>query len=215
MSKEVYDHLGNKYKSIREMCEKYNISYSAYITRINSGWELERALTYPKRMKFIDGVDHLGNRYANMELMCRAYNTSPVDFIYRITQGWNIRDALTTPLTDAEINKEYKGNIVKDHLGNKFQGISSMCRYYDISELTFITRTNAGWSLKDTLTTPVVNKNKPTHMKECKDHLGNSYKSVVAMCKHYNISTAYYYTGLKLGWTLEEILTGLRRRRKW
>lgn len=39
------------------------------------------------------------------------------------------------------------------------------------------------------------------------DHLGNNFKSVSAMAKHYGISRPTYVSRINLGWTVEEALT--------
>ena len=41
-----------------------------------------------------------------------------------------------------------------------------------------------------------------------KDHLGNEFTSIEAMCKHYGISTKVYYYRVRSGWTKEMALTG-------
>lgn len=46
--KEVYyDHLGNKYYSIKEMCEKYGIGQCTFKSRLESGKDIQHALTDP------------------------------------------------------------------------------------------------------------------------------------------------------------------------
>ena len=50
--KAVTDHLGNKYRSIKEMCEEYNIPYRTFMKRMNQyGWDLKAALTIHKYIK--------------------------------------------------------------------------------------------------------------------------------------------------------------------
>lgn len=41
------DHLGNEYRSKKEMCDKYNIEVSIFSTRIKNGYTVEEALTLP------------------------------------------------------------------------------------------------------------------------------------------------------------------------
>lgn len=41
------DHLGNKYKSIMEMCRAYGINRCTYMARIKNGWSVGDALTVP------------------------------------------------------------------------------------------------------------------------------------------------------------------------
>jgi len=44
-------------------------------------------------------------------------------------------------------------------------------------------------------------------MKECKDHLGNCYKSITAMCRAYNISSSLFNRRISAGKSIEEALT--------
>lgn len=47
----VYDYLGNTYKSIKDMCDFYNVNYRTYSSRLKRGWTLEEALTGKKEGK--------------------------------------------------------------------------------------------------------------------------------------------------------------------
>ncbi len=63
---------------------------------------------------------------------------------------------------------------------------------------TFIYHLQRGWELEDALTTPGITR--------VKDHLGNQYKSIIAMAKHYGISDGTLRGRLSRGWTLEKAL---------
>ena len=43
------DHLGNRYPTIKAMCDHYGIAVMLYRQRISGGWTLEDALTKPPR----------------------------------------------------------------------------------------------------------------------------------------------------------------------
>ena len=47
-----------------------------------------------------------------------------------------------------------------DHLGNKFDSITDMCKYWNISISTFTSRVNSGWSLKNALETRIKSNKK-------------------------------------------------------
>lgn len=47
---------------------------------------------------------------------------------------------------------------IKDHLGNEYDSINSLCMDYNISYNTFRLRLKRGWSLKDALTVKVRKK---------------------------------------------------------
>ena len=44
----IFDHLGNEYSSITELCQKYNITRTTYDRRKEKGYNLEMILTKPK-----------------------------------------------------------------------------------------------------------------------------------------------------------------------
>lgn len=44
-------------------------------------------------------------------------------------------------------------------------------------------------------------------MKKVKDHLGNEYKSISEMCRHYGITFASYEHRIESGMSLEKSLT--------
>ena len=43
------DHLGNKYTSLADMLKRYHMPYSAYSSRLQLGWSLEKTLTTPRK----------------------------------------------------------------------------------------------------------------------------------------------------------------------
>lgn len=50
-------------------------------------------------------------------------------------------------------------------------------------------------------------------MKKVKDHLGNTFESIIDMCEHYNISYPIYYARIGFGYTKEQALTGAVKHR--
>ena len=87
----------------------------------------------------------------------------------------------------------------KDHLGNEFDSISSMCDHYHISKSAYRFRIKNGWSIEKALTVNIY--------KHVCDHLGNMYKSTTQMCKHYGIGRKVYDGRIKKGWSVEKALT--------
>ena len=94
----------------------------------------------------------------------------------------------------------------KDHLGNAFNSISDMCKYWGISKSIYNTRMlKCGWELKRALETPIVTKYK---RKECIDHLGNPYNSIKEMCIVWGIPTSTYKYRISQGYSIEDALIG-------
>ena len=48
-AKEVYDHMGNYFSSVRGMCSYWGISTDLYLKRLSRGWSQKDALTKAKR----------------------------------------------------------------------------------------------------------------------------------------------------------------------
>ena len=89
--KECTDHLGNVYKSQREMCKAYNLDYSTFRHRINTGMSLQKALSHNKV------IDHTGKIFKSELGMCRAYHIDNSTYRYRRREGFSIEEALTIP----------------------------------------------------------------------------------------------------------------------
>lgn len=194
MSKECYDHLGNKFKSIKDMLKYYNISAVVYYDRLKEGkMTLEEILLTPVNTTRKECIDHLGYKYRSVEQMCHRYGIKSSVFNYRIKRGMSLQEALTT--------KNLRECI--DHLGNKFKSQAEMCKHYNISENSFYDRINSGWTLKDTLTT----KSQKGQSYICSDHLGNTFGSEKEMCDAYKTTIKMFRARLKLGWTVEDALT--------
>lgn len=92
---------------------------------------------------------------------------------------------------------------VKNHLSNTFRNEKDMYTYWNITKSAYKYHKNAGWNIKDILTTPL----KQAEPNIVTDHLGNKYGSIKEMCRHYNINISTYRTRLRMGWSLEAILT--------
>lgn len=66
---------------------------------------------------------------------------------------------------------EYKNSkAIQDHKGNWFATIVDMCDWYGINKETYKSRIRIGWSLEDTLTTPVRKTNHKKIPKEVKEN---------------------------------------------
>lgn len=73
---------------------------------------------------------------------------------------------------------------IQDHLGNHFSSKVDMCAHYNITVPSFDSRIHRGWNLEMALTKP---KGYRPNGKTYKDHLGNTFESLSAMARHWNI----------------------------
>ena len=90
----------------------------------------------------------------------------------------------------------------EDHIGNKFNSVGEMIKYYGITHTAYYNRKKRGWSLERILTTPV-GRNKVS----CKDHLGTTFESTRKMCEHYNIHYGTYKSRIRNGHSVKDALT--------
>lgn len=93
---------------------------------------------------------------------------------------------------------------ITDHEGNHYRTIKDMCEHYGIKPYVYQQRRRAGWSMREALTKPVATYVRTT--KGVRDHLGNFYPTVKAMCKAYNIAEATYHRRRRQGASMEEAL---------
>lgn len=78
------DHLGNEYKSQREMCKAYNISEGTFRSRIKLGFTVEQSLTWTaNQLKGYTCKDGQGNEYTCQKEMCNALNIKENTFSSR------------------------------------------------------------------------------------------------------------------------------------
>ncbi len=156
--KNVHDHLGNKFATIKEMCGYWHITYGAYKERTRHNWPLDKKLTTPIRKKqniestdknldvpksftemFKENkpIDHLGNEFKSIKEMCNYWKIPYSTYISRRNHsGWSVEDALTI-----------KPGIIKrkviDHTGKEFESIKDACTTWHIHRDTYTERTKS------------------------------------------------------------------------
>lgn len=113
----VTDHLGNEYRTKKEMLEAYGVSYMTFRTRMSNGWSLKDALTKKiNHCKDYDGnhnskrevEDHLGNRFKTVYEMCMFHGVRYPTFKQRLNRGLPLSIALKKPYRVVNDNKKIK-----------------------------------------------------------------------------------------------------------
>ena len=192
MKTSVTDHLGNKFETVTEMCKYWGISKNLYYQRIKYGWSLEKNLTNNKNILKRKCKDHLGNEFNSVKDMCDYYGIKTVTYTRRINvYNWSVEDALTKKV------KSYSSDVT-DHLGNKFDSVSEMCKYWKIKYNIYNSRISRNWSIERALI---------TSCKSVFDHLGKEFESIEKMCNYYRITSRAYKARVKRGWSKEKALT--------
>ena len=199
-SRFVTDHLGNRFPSMKSMCEKYNIAQGTYISRIKLGWSQEEALTKKVTThRSVPVYDHIGNMYPSLKAMCQHYGINKTTLRSRLKQ-MPLSDALTLPVNVRKTSIEYK---CKDHTGHEYASITSMCKAYCIPLSTYLSRISKGWTVERSLTQSPIDC-----PKYVTDHHGYRYKSIASMCRKYGIARRTFTTRVwELGWSVEKALT--------
>ena len=111
----------------------------------------------------------------NIEEMCKYYGVNIETYRYNPYIKREILSGLETS----------NDTRCVDHLGNIFRNQKEMCDYYGISVRLYTYRIKQGWSLADTLTTPLKSKPSP-------DHLNNNYKHVHVFPELFKIDMGVY-----------------------
>lgn len=98
MSKTCTDHLGNEFRSLKDMCGKYGLRTNLYCNRIKMGWTMEEALTTPIGKNPRKGsrcCDHEGRVFPSISAMARHWGVSIKAIHSRLRKGWPLEVALT------------------------------------------------------------------------------------------------------------------------
>ena len=180
------DFNGNKYKSVSSMCSHFGIPRKNYIYRINNGWSQKEALTIsvgckppinerlskivkrtynvnskefqerkhlsvvilnPQTQENIQVItDYKGNVFSSKSKLLKHYGVYDKWFDNKL-----VNEGLKAALTRKQI---------KDHLGNVYSSKTAMYRAYGLKKQTAEFRLERGWTLEQTLTTPVNQKPK-------------------------------------------------------
>ncbi|MCR5117119.1 MAG: hypothetical protein K6A97_06390 [Lachnospiraceae bacterium] len=209
----IKDPLGNEFSSIKDMCEYWGCSYTIFSQVRKSAPTLMDALkeaakrTEEKRngngiRHGRECIDHLGNTFSSITAMCKYWKVNNGLFQDRIERGWSVEDALTK----GKVHTHTKTVNCKDHLGNTFPDVKSLCDYYGVSKLAYISRIQRGMPLEMALT-------KPTQQKHGRDdnyvdHVGNEFDTLQEMLDYWNVERGTYFARLQRGLSLEETLSG-------
>ena len=189
LKREWFDHLGNKFSTLDEMCAFHGVERHAFTRDIKKCVSLKEALT-PKVSVKVRCTDHLGNEFESITEMCKHHGITLSQYESRKRSDWPLERILS------------KGDYARrktctDHLGNVFESEIKMCQHWGVSDKTYRHRIiYDGWSLEKALTTKDIYT--------CTDHLGNVYKSKVEMAEHWGqkkgVRVEFYSTIFVQGW---------------
>lgn len=193
------DHLGNHYADVTAMCEHWGVSQKTYTYRRENGQTVEQALTSSTNRG--EHTDHTGQTFRSQAAMCKAWGISPQAYLTRINNGWSLEEALTTPV--ASRSSHVSQRTCTDHEGTEYPSHAAMCAAWGINYNTYMERLARGMTQEEALTT---GKHERAG-KPCQDHLGQTFPSTAAMCRHWEIGLSTFQGRITRGLTLEEALT--------
>ena len=201
----ITDHLGNRFNTVKSMLKHWGIDATTYHIRRRKGWSLEEALTTPtKDMRGLqEYVDFKGNVFPTAASMEEAYGA------YKGALAVLLKRGKTTEEASYILSKRVPVDTTcYDHLGNKFPTKRKMVEVWGIPIHKYYKRIKLGWSLEEALTGERIKpKEYIGNSKECKDHLGNSFKSIRDMCRFWNTTESAYHKRVSTGMSLEDALT--------
>ncbi|MBR3602820.1 MAG: hypothetical protein IKL49_10925 [Lachnospiraceae bacterium] len=177
--KQVVDHLGNTYSTIKEMCSAYAVNNSTYLCRIRKGYTVEEALT-GKRKKMITQISSNKKK-----------------------KKFEVKDISYSSKKNSKATSKEKKFLCFDHKSNGYHSQAEMCKAYEISLSTFKRRQAEGLSLQESLELPVTKG----HSFTFKDHMGTKYENLKEMCTAWNISVHSYQRRISQGYSRERALT--------
>lgn len=92
--KECTDHIGQKFNSVKEMCEFWGVTQDLYCQRLKRGKKLQEAL----EGSYV--LDHKGNKFKSKKEMCEFWKINYETYVKRVRKGYRLEDALTNPTRD-------------------------------------------------------------------------------------------------------------------
>ena len=146
---------GQEYRSVQAACTALRVSYSRVITRLRSGWDIERAVETPSGIGGLTKalkkpVVIASKRYESIAAAARAYGLDPSIVRERIYGGWSLKDALSTPVQQGTGGKSVTIS------GRRYPSICAAAHAHGVSKATVLSRIASRWKLKDAVSTPAV-----------------------------------------------------------
>lgn len=193
---------GKLYSGYNSLAKELGISRAYMYHGISKGWTIEEVISeYNKKYT----TDHLGNVFNNQKDMLKYWGISLNTYKKRLKDGWSLKDSLSTPVRKIRKPKEYT-----DFRGIVFTSASSMAKEYGVSSSALLQLLDKGKSSEE-VTLYLFQKSQG--IGRFKDHLGNEFLTRSEMLKVYGVKHQTFSKRLRLGWSLEEALTGKRNKK--
>ena len=125
------DHLGVKFKSVKEMCESWNISQEVYFSRLRIGMSKKEALTTPitKQTRRIE-VEYNGKKYESIRKLACDIGISYGTLIYKIKAGYSLNEAIEN-IISVQMHR------YNDTIGGEYVSLKNMAETWKVKYPTF------------------------------------------------------------------------------
>lgn len=155
-SKSITDHKGITFPSITDLAKHYGLPRGLVCQRISSGLPMEEVVRKPDSLHYnsvtLDGKCF--NSYKDIE----EFYKLPVGCLSkRLKKGMSLEDAVRFGKRN-RLDNINKPIVVTDYLGNKFNSLSDMARFYGLTSSVLNGRLKRGWGLKKALLQPIRGK---------------------------------------------------------
>ena len=132
------DHLGVKFKSVKEMCESWNIPQEVYFSRLRIGMSKKEALTTPIRKKARRAeVEYNGKKYESIRKLAGDIGIPYNTLTYKIKAGYSLNEAIES-IVSAQMYRCY------DTIGGEYISLQNMAETWKVKYPTFKDRLKSG-----------------------------------------------------------------------
>lgn len=194
---------GKLYSSYNTLAKAVGLS-SGYVYNCLSEGKTIEEIVDGHESSFV--TDHKGSKFTSVVAMCKHWGISKDAYYRRLSRGWSLERTLSSSIKEVRKSTSYI-----DFKGNVFPSVSSLAKEYGVSISVIIRLINKGKTTEE-LTYFLSKRLEGAFMYE--DHLGNKFPSYSKMAETYGINARLFATRRKRGWTIEEALTGKRKKNK-
>lgn len=201
------DHLGNVYRTKKDMCKAYGITHGTYFHRIHdSGWDKERALTTPTRQP---KLEYDGKVFKNEHELCEYLDISYNQYTnHKLRYKCDYRTTIQHIL-DGKVKSWTRPEKDRTDIdGNVYPSLRKLCEARNLDYMLVQFMLDRGYSMQeientdgwDSLSTPQKENRKIT------DPFGRDFKDKKELSEYYKIPYAVLQSRLNRGWSIEEAI---------
>ena len=196
------EYNGKVYSSYSSLSKELGISHAHISRYLYKGMSIEE-IVEKYNSKYV--TDHLGNKFNTRKDMLKHWGISSTSYQDRINRGWSMEKSLATPTKNIRRPQEYT-----DFKGNVFPNATSMAKEYGVSLVTLLKLLDKGNTPEEAT---YLLSQRSSKRGNYVDHLGVKFSSRAEMLKTYGVNYATFYKRMENGWSLEEALTGKRKKK--